>query len=487
MGTERKEAEEKPVPSAFGGENMESKENTERKENAEDVKNTKAAENTEGVKNTEGAGNEEDGKKTEDRAWEDDGLIREGKKIRSRLPSNHTYSVISFYVIVTFIAVFVLAKIGNNLDRIAMALGAGLHWLRIIFIPLALGFAIAYLFAPVVRFFRRRLEKLPWYRKKNKSALGLSVAITFAAVAAAIALGMTFLISAFTHELTVASFDNITGFVKGISRSFNEVYGQLQRWLSQMNISSDTLASVTDSIASWAGGLASRAGRNLSNALTHLTGYLTSGLFAVIFAIYFSLDYEGLRRYWKKFVRALFPDRAVRAMRTAVRDADGVFSGYIRGQLLDALFMMVAVTIVLLLLNVKFAVIIGVLTGFGNLIPYVGPFVAYGGTAFVGIMSQDWKKLIISVIAVFILQTIDGNVVNPRLLSHAVKVHPMLVIIALIIGSKVGGLAGMILAVPVAALLKLWLDRWIGFMAREKEKRAEAAKKEERDRGALPG
>ena len=64
----------------------------------------------------------------------------------------------------------------------------------------------------------------------------------------------------------------------------------------------------------------------------------------------------------------------------------------------------------------------------------------------------------------FVIQTIDGNIVNPKLLSHAVKVHPMLVIIALLLGSKIGGLAGMILAVPVAALLKLWLDRWVGIM-----------------------
>lgn len=403
---------------------------------------------------------------------QEDNLIREGKKIRDKLPSNHKYSVISFYVIITFIAIFVLAKIGNNLDKIAMALGAGLHWLRVIFIPLALGFGIAYLFAPVVRFFRKRLEKLPHYRKKNKSALGLSVAITFLIVAAALSLGLTFLISAFTHELTVASFDSITNFVQGISGSFNEVYGQLQKWLKQMDISSDTLASVTDSVASWAGNLASTAGQSLSDALSHLTGYLANGLFAIIFGIYFSLDKEGLSRYWKKFFKSIFPDKAVGVMRTAVRDADQVFSGYIRGQLLDALFMMVAVTILLLLLNVKFAVVIGVLTGLGNLIPYVGPIVAYGGTAFVGIMSQDWKKLVISVIAVFILQTVDGNVVNPRLLSHAVKVHPMLVIIALIIGSRIGGLAGMILAVPVAALLKMWLDRWVHFMAGRKEKAA---------------
>ena len=386
---------------------------------------------------------------------------KQEKHFRDRIPNNHRYSVISFYVVFTVVVIFILIRIGDNLDKIALALGAGLHWLRVIFVPLALGFALAYLFAPVIHFFRRRLEKLPYYRKRDKSGLGAAVAITFVIVAAALALGLTFLISAFTHELTVVSFDSVTNFITGISKSFNEVYIQLKKWSEQMNISSDALATVTDT---WAGNLASQAGRAVSDALSHLTGYLANGAFAVIFAVYFSLDADGLKRYWKRFFRSVFPEKATNVMRTAVRDADRVFSGYIRGQLLDALFMMVVVSIALLLLNVKFAVIIGVLTGIGNLVPYVGPFVAYGCTGFVGIMSQDWKKLIVSIIVVFIIQTIDGNIVNPKLLSHAVKVHPMLVIIALLLGSKIGGLAGMILAVPVAALLKLWLDRWIGIM-----------------------
>ena len=389
---------------------------------------------------------------------------KQEKHFRDRIPNNHRYSVISFYVVFTVVVIFILIRIGDNLDKIALALGAGLHWLRVIFVPLALGFALAYLFAPVIHFFRRRLEKLPYYRKRDKSGLGAAVAITFLIVAAALALGLTFLISAFTHELTVVSFDSVTNFITGISKSFNEVYIQLKKWSEQMNISSDALATVTDTITSWAGNLASQAGRAVSDALSHLTGYLANGAFAVIFAVYFSLDADGLKRYWKRFFRSVFPEKATNVMRTAVRDADRVFSGYIRGQLLDALFMMVVVSIALLLLNVKFAVIIGVLTGIGNLVPYVGPFVAYGCTGFVGIMSQDWKKLIVSIIVVFVIQTIDGNIVNPKLLSHAVKVHPMLVIIALLLGSKIGGLAGMILAVPVAALLKLWLDRWIGIM-----------------------
>lgn len=397
--------------------------------------------------------------------WEE-----ERKRLRDKLPSNHKYSVISFYVVATVIVIFILTKIGNNLDKIALTFGAGMRWLRVILIPLALGFALAYLFAPVVHFFQRYISRLPMYRKKGRTGLGTAVALTAIMVAAGLSLGLTFLISAFTHEVTVANFDNITNFVNGISKSLSDVYDQLSSWLDQANISSDALSNVVDSITAWAGGLAAKAGKSVSLAVGNLTGYLTNGLFAIIFAIYFSLDAEGLKHYWKRFFKAVLPDRASHVLSVALHDADRVFSGYIRGQLIDALLMAVMVSIALLLLDVKFAVIIGVLTGFGNLIPYVGPFVAYGGTAVVGILSQDWNKLIVSIIVIFLIQTIDGNVINPRLLSHAVKVHPMLVIIALLVGSKVGGITGMLLAVPVGALLKVWLDRWINILAEKKGK-----------------
>lgn len=392
------------------------------------------------------------------------------KKLKDRIPNNHHYSVISFYVVITFIIIFILTRIGDNLDHIAMAVGAGLHWLGVILVPLALGFALAYLFAPVVRFFQKRIAKIPLYRKHNRSGLGTSVAVTFLLVAAGVALSLTFLISAFTHEMTMVSFDSITGFVKELSNSLNDVYSQLQDSLRQLDISSDALENVVQTVSAWAGGIAARAGQSVSNALGHVTGFLANGLFAVIFAIYFSLDAEGLKKYWKRVLRSLIPEKGYGVLATITRDADRVFSGYIRGQLIDALFMAVAMSIALLLVNVKFAVIIGLLTGFGNLIPYVGPIVAYGGTILSGFLSQDLEKTIISIVVVFILQTIDGNVINPRLLSNQVQLHPMLVIIALLIGSKVGGLSGMILAVPVAALLKVWFDRWVGILARRKQK-----------------
>ena len=142
-------------------------------------------------------------------------------------------------------------------------------------------------------------------------------------------------------------------------------------------------------------------------------------------------------------------------------DADRVFAGYLRGQIIDGTIMAVLVSVSLSVLQVRYAVVIGVLTGFGNLIPYVGPFIAYGLTALVCLVYGDFTKLLPALIALFVIQTVDGNVINPRLLSQNIDVHPLLVIIALIIGGSLGGFLGIFLAAPVASLIKLELDKFM--------------------------
>ena len=95
------------------------------------------------------------------------------------------------------------------------------------------------------------------------------------------------------------------------------------------------------------------------------------------------------------------------------------------------------------------------------MIPYFGPFIAYGGSIVVCLISGEFTKLIIALIALFVIQAIDGNIIGPKLLSHSIKIHPLLVIISLIFGSSIGGLFGMLLAVPIGALIKVIFMRYI--------------------------
>jgi predicted PurR-regulated permease PerM len=123
--------------------------------------------------------------------------------------------------------------------------------------------------------------------------------------------------------------------------------------------------------------------------------------------------------------------------------------------------MMALISTALSITGVKFAIIIGIFAGIGNLIPYFGPIVAYVSTTIVCLISGDLKTWIISMIALFVIQTIDGNLIGPRLLSQSIQIHPLIVMISLIFGSAMGGFLGMLVAVPVGAYLKLVFVRFV--------------------------
>jgi len=377
------------------------------------------------------------------------------------LPRDTRYSVLSFYTVLTFVIIFALYKMGTHLDVVVNGISKAAHSLMTILTPLVWGFVIAYLVNPVVRMFQRRLEKFGPYRSGKRSALPPAIAITFILLALIILTGLSAIISAFSHEMIVISFDGIRQFLISVSESLSSVYTSLEQAMEEANISSQVLKDAADSISATLGNVALGAGSAVAGFVSNMTGFLVNLFVAVILAMYFLADAKGLGEYWNHALRAVSTRRFYRGFHQAVKDADRVFAGYIRGQLVDALFMAVVVSIALLLLNVKFAVIIGVLTGIGNLIPYVGPFVAYGLSAFACLLEGDIRKLVLCIIILFLIQTVDGQIINPRLLSNAISVHPMLVIVALLLGSAVGGLGGMLLAVPVAALLKIWFDRFI--------------------------
>ena len=142
-------------------------------------------------------------------------------------------------------------------------------------------------------------------------------------------------------------------------------------------------------------------------------------------------------------------------------DANRVFSGYIRGQSIDAALVGLLSSLALLIAGVPYAVVIGILTGLGNLVPYVGPVVGFGSLIIVCLAEGSLSHLLIGGVILAVVMFIDGNIINPRMLSSNVEVHPVLVIIALLAGGKVGGVVGMLIAVPVAALLKLRFERYI--------------------------
>jgi predicted PurR-regulated permease PerM len=382
---------------------------------------------------------------------------------------NSKYAQISFYTILTVVIIFILTRIFDHLPAFFGAVGGGLHWLGVILQPLITGFFIAYLLYPLTNLLQRQLKKIPGWNSRKKLTRGLAVIFTVVIAFAVIFILMTLLISTVTQELHAVRLDDFGNFLTGLADTIRSFFETLSKWLESMSIGSENLVKVADKISGWGTSVAQNMGETLLNYVSKIPSFLTGAMFAVIFAIYFQLDGEGLKHYWKRVYRAITNEKIYSATRILIGDADRVFSGYIRGQLMDAVFMAVVVSVALTLIRVPFAILIGILSGIGNLIPYLGPVIAYGSTALVCILEGNVRMLIISIIVVFIIQTIDGNVINPKFLANTTHIHPVLVIVALLIGTKAGGLVGMIFAVPIAALIKVEFERLINYLIRRRK------------------
>ncbi len=386
------------------------------------------------------------------------------------------YLQISLYVIFTVMVIYLLILFVKNTGNILIVAKDVLEWCDIILKPLAVGFIIAYLLYPLANFIEKKIDgvkkelhKTKLFRnRKQKKSRNLAVLITSLIVGGMIFLVLSVLVSTIAKEVTTISFKDIDTFAVKIQNTANEFAENLNKGLASMNVQSVELNDVLESIGDYALKIANSFGGNLVGYVKSVTGFFTNLIFAIIFAIYFLADGEGLKRYWGRVIKAVNTPKNYDRFKTFVKDVDAVFSGYIRGQLIDAFFMAVTVSITLSVLHIKYAILIGIFTGIGNMIPYVGSFVAYTSTTVVCVMEGDMKKLAITLVILFIIQTIDGNVVNPKLLGSNIDIHPVLVIIALIIGGALSGFTGMILAVPCSAILKKYFEKFVDYKIKKK-------------------
>ena len=284
-----------------------------------------------------------------------------------------------------------------------------------------------------------------------------------------------------TDQLRLANFDDVIRLAESYLKSIESFYNSILQNMEKLDIRSnqleqyvqDTLTVILDALKDFAQGTV--------NAITNISGYLTTIIFGFIIGFYFIIDGKMFSSYLKKTFYALFSENTNKRISVIIKDLDYAFSGYVRGQLADAFVMMILISLVLSITGVKFALVIGIFAGLGNLIPYFGPVVAYISTAIVCLINGEIQKLIISIIILVIIQFIDGNFIGPKLLSKSIKIHPLIIIISLIFGSAIGGFLGMLLAVPVGAYIKLVFVKFVESRALKKSgviKQVDDAEKE---------
>jgi membrane protein len=374
---------------------------------------------------------------------------------------NKNYALVVFYALVLALLYHLGVRILDHFPELGAHLQNLFPWASQVISPLLLGFAIAYLLSPICHFFERILSKNALLSKKQSLCQNISIFMTFLLLILGVVFLGSLLLSTLTKSIQVLRFEDLFQGVEDFASTVEKFYSDLYIRLGNLPIGGEDAKEAVQLLLQKAVVFFQNMGNSVFSSLGSLAGALSTLVFGIIFSLYFLADGQKILSYWARIFRLLFGERRLEKLRRFFIDADRVFAGYLRGQIIDGTIMAVLVSVSLSVLQVRYAVVIGVLTGFGNLIPYVGPFIAYGLTALVCLVYGDFTKLLPALIALFVIQTVDGNVINPRLLSQNIDVHPLVVIIALIIGGSLGGFLGIFLAAPVASLIKLELDKFM--------------------------
>lgn len=187
----------------------------------------------------------------------------------------------------------------------------------------------------------------------------------------------------------------------------------------------------------------------LTNILEGIENIISLAIIPIV-TYYFLVDGELL---FHKLLLILPTEKRI-VIKKVLTHIDKVLSRYIVSQLFLSLIIGVITSIALLILGVDFAIPLGIFNGILNIIPYFGPIIGGIPAVFVALISSP-KRALFTVLVVFLIQQIEGNILSPKITGDSTNMHPIIIIILLLIGEKLGGFVGMIIAVPIGVIIKV--------------------------------
>ena len=325
-----------------------------------------------------------------------------------------------------------------------------------IVMPFIFGLVIAYLMNPFVCFFENKIFSKVKNGKKRRIKIARVLSITTSSI---IFLGCLIgLISFFIPELLKSldmfiqnsttylnnSKDLLIGFFGGrggIEEFINNNYDTFQKffvnWLNE-GVLNDMMT-------------------NLGNSIFGTLKFLYNFVIGYIISIYVLYDKEKFKAQTKKLLYSLFDDDKINLILENVKYTDRIFSDFFSAKLLDSLIIGVICFVAMLIFDMPYALIIAVVVGVTNIIPYFGPFIGAIPSALL-ILLVDPTKCISFIIFIFVLQQFDGNILGPKILGGKTGLSSFWVLFSLLIFGGLFGVVGMIIGVPIFSIFYSFIN-----------------------------
>lgn len=188
---------------------------------------------------------------------------------------------------------------------------------------------------------------------------------------------------------------------------------------------------------------------NILERAANLFDFVITITIIPVLVFYFLKDFIEM----KKSLQKLVPEKYFQRIDTMLIAIDESLGGYVRGQLIISSAVMFVTYVIYHTFQLKYALVLAVIMGLMNVIPYFGPIIGTIPAVAVA-MTTSWKLVIVVLVTTLIVQTLENSFLSPYVMGKSVQIHPVLIILTLIIGAEIGGIIGMIIAVPLITIVR---------------------------------
>lgn len=342
----------------------------------------------------------------------------------------------------------------------------GVRNILAMFTPFIIGFAIAFLlYAPANRLELFLKRKSP--RVLGRAARPLSLVTCYVLFFA--------LITGFIMLLIPALYDMVSMFVKNLPDYYATLTERIAALTAEGGLFerlhlSETIKTLYDGLYNMLLSLA-----NTENILTvvksamSVTSTLVNVVMALIVSVYMLAEREALLGGIKSLLAAAFGETRLRILTAYAHKCAQIFYNYVYGAVVDMVVVSILMSVGLLIFRLPRAVMLGVFIGVMNFIPYFGAIIAGILVVIISLLTQNIYTAIGVAVYIIVMQQLDANIIQPRIIGQSVGVRPIYVLLAIAVGGGLFGFWGILLCVPVMAVVLMLVKDWIAYRKLKKE------------------
>jgi len=351
------------------------------------------------------------------------------------------------------VAIIIVYKTLDNFS----AIGSWLKGLFDVLMPFIFGGLIAYLLYIPSKKIENMYAKIKKPKMVAKKARALSVFTVYIIVIMLIIVAIQFLVPVIANS--------VIDLVNNFQEYYNIMMNNIQNLPEDSILKSDYVIDIVNHIKK----IDLKQFINMDKLAQYAKGAIDIAtkvfdfFVSIIVSVYILLQRKEILEFFKSLAKAILKENTYRNMGRYFSRTNEIFFNFLAGQFLDGIVVGIITSVAMSIMGIKYAVLLGFMIGLFNMIPYFGAIIAVIIATIITLLTGGLGQAVTMVIVVTILQQIDANIINPKIIGTSLEISPLLVIFGVTIGGAYFGVWGMFLAVPIIAVLKLVITDYIEY------------------------